>query len=240
MSITLAIKQYAKKSVTPLQFNFLKNYALAKSKDKNLEQSKFLKEELSIRLSHRVFDLLELPYGLPLNNSVKDVIKLYCQSFDKIKNSKIVHSDDVNNFADLLIEIKSKHRYLEENIAKGLLSLHKELDSNLINNNLINQELDKFFLSRIGIRTLITQNTEIVKYQNSIIKECKLVEIINDSINNVNLMADRIYESYPPIEIISNENISFSYIPSHIYYIMNEIIKNALVAQINSNKLVIP
>ena len=40
--------------------------------------------------------------------------------------------------------------------------MKNNLDNNLINFKKINYELDKFFLSRIGIRTLISQNHEII------------------------------------------------------------------------------
>ena len=67
-------------------------------------------EELSVRLSHRVFDLLKLPYGLPIVPEIKGVIDLYSSSFDRILESKKpTNSDDVENFTNLLEDIKNKH-----------------------------------------------------------------------------------------------------------------------------------
>jgi hypothetical protein len=63
MTISNLLKIYAKKNFTPLQINYLNNNGVTKNKGVILNQSKFLHEEISIRLSHRVFDLLELPYG---------------------------------------------------------------------------------------------------------------------------------------------------------------------------------
>ena len=124
MSINNLLKLYAKKNSTPLQLNFLKNYNKFSQKNRFLEQSKFLKEELSVRISHRVFDLLELPYGLPSIPSIKNVIDLYCVSFNRIQKMKINNDkNDIKEFTDLLSDIKSKHNHLEDSISKGLLFL---------------------------------------------------------------------------------------------------------------------
>ena len=235
MRINNLLKLYSKKHYTPLQLNFLKNYNKFNQKNKLLQQSKFLKEELSIRLSHRVFDLLELPYGLPLMPSIKEVISLYCSSFDKIQEARVNCKDDIVNFTDLLTDIKNNHDHLEESISKGLLLLNKELETNLINYDLINKELDKFFLSRISVRTLITQHTEIVYNNNSIIKDCNLKRILTHSIDDVKYICESIYDNKPNIKLLNNEDIIFPYIPSHIYYITSEILKNSCVAHFSKS-----
>ena len=79
------LKNYALKSNTPLQLKFLYDFGLRKNKKQIFEQSKFLREELSIRLSHRIFDLMKLPYGLPIISEIKSVINLYSKSFERIQ-----------------------------------------------------------------------------------------------------------------------------------------------------------
>ena len=235
MRINNLLKLYSKKHSTPLQLNFLKNYNKYNQKSKLLEQSKFLKEELSVRLCHRVFDLLELPYGLPLMPTIKEVIDLYNLSFNQIQETKVICDDDIANFTNILIGIKNNHNYLEDSISKGLILLNKELETSLINYDLINKELDKFFLSRISIRTLITQHTEIVNNNNSIIKDCNLKDILKHSIDDVKYICERIYGDTPNIKLLNDEDIIFPYIPSHIYYITNEILKNSCVAHFSKS-----
>ena len=77
-------------------------------------------------------------------------IDLYCSSFNKIQNTKVNCENDITKFTNILIDIKNNHDHLEDSISKGLLLLNKEVDSSLINYDLINKELDKFFLSRIS------------------------------------------------------------------------------------------
>ena len=236
MTITNLLKVYAKKKFTPLQINFLNNTNVIKSKSLLLNQSKFLHEEISIRLSHRVFDLLKLPYGIPLIDPVKNVIDLYSESFERIQQNKINNYNDVNKLTILLNDIKDKHNNLEDKISQGINILKESLDNSLINYNLINNELDKFFLSRISIRTLITQNNEIVNNNNSLIKDCNLSEIIINSVDDVNYICNNVYGSTQDIEVLNNKEIIFPYLPSHIYYILNEILKNSCVAHFKDCK----
>ena len=233
MSIINLLKVYSKKKHTPLQIKFLNNN-FKKTNRYLLYQSKFLHEEISIRLSHRVFDLLKLPYGLPLIDPIKNVIDLYSDSFERIQKKKVNNYEDVINLSILLNDIKNKHNNLEHEIYKGINILENSIDNSFINYEIINNELDKFFLSRISIRTLITQNNEIVNNNNSLIKNCNLKKIINDSIDDIIYQCDNIYGDSPDIEVLNNKEIFFPYIPSHIYYILTEILKNSCVAHFNN------
>ena len=127
MTINNILKLYACKSFTPLQINFLNDYSKLKTASKIVHQTKFLHEEISIRLSHRVFDLLKLPYGLPLLKPIKNVIDLYCESFNRIQREKINCENDAKHFCHLLKDIKYKHNNLEENISKALENINKML-----------------------------------------------------------------------------------------------------------------
>jgi hypothetical protein len=140
------------------------------------------------------------------------MVDLYCSSFERIQSCKVSKDEDVKSLSTLLLDIKDKHSNLENEISKGLNILKSNLDSSLLNYNLINTELDKFFLSRISIRTLITQNSEILK-NNSLIKDCNLKKIIDDSCENVNYICDEIYDKKPNIEIKNNKEIILPYIP---------------------------
>ena len=66
MHLSHQLKLYVRKLKTPLQINLLKYYGNNITESNIIKQSLFLKEELMIRLSHRVFDLYKLPMDYPL------------------------------------------------------------------------------------------------------------------------------------------------------------------------------
>jgi len=225
---------YSKKKVTPLTINFLYVQGNTKSVRNIVEQSRFLHKELSIRLSHRVIDLIRLPYGLSDIPNIKDVIGLYSDSFSRIQNSNIPESiSDIDKFTSLLEDIKKAHINVEHDIFIGLNKLNNDsIDYNIINNN-----LDKFFSSRIGIRMLISQQVSVVNNNGSIIERCDTLDVITNAIQSVQLMATELYGRTPKINVYMENNIYFSYIPSNMTYIMVEILKNAVVSHQTNNIL---
>ena len=84
MILSNLLKRYAKKKETQIQLKYLykqKNINILNNKSYKKDQSIFLHNELSIRLSHRIFDLMKLPYGLPTIPEINNVIDLYYNSF---------------------------------------------------------------------------------------------------------------------------------------------------------------
>ena len=222
------LQNYLKKQATPIKLNYLKLY----NSDKYFSQTYFLKNELPIRLSHRVYNLIKLPYGLPQIPEIKNIIELYIDSFDRITKFNLTKISDIDNFTKLLQDIKDKHTNLEHSISHGI----QKLDNySLIDLSILNTELDNFFLSRIGIRTLITQQIEMVNNNKGLISDCNIYNIIQDTIYDVKYMTNRIYCDEPLIELQGDKHINIPYISSHLYYIILEILKNAVIAHFTNN-----
>ena len=237
MKVSNILRNLVKKHETPLQLRYLYDFGNKRNSINKINQTKFLYKELSIRMSHRLFDLLKLPYGLPMVADIKSVINLYSSSISIINSQKIPQNlNEVIHFTNILEKIKYRHTNLEIKIADGL----KSLDTELIDNHLIDKELNNFFLSRISIRTLISQQIETIKYDGNIFKKCNIVQILNDVINDIDLNCQYVGIIKPKIIInYSNKNSTVINVCSNIYYIFNEIIKNAIVAH-NKNNIKLP
>jgi len=235
-NISGLLQSFSKKKITPLQRKFIYGLGHINSSKNIIEHSKFLHNELSIRLSQRVYNLYNLPYGLPLVPEIKNVINLYSESFNKIQSTPIPEcSSSVEDFTHVINEIKISHNLLEEIIGNGL----QNLSNPFIDYDLINFELNNFFMSRIGIRTLISQQVEKILHNKSIIHECNIGAIMEDSIKTVQDMA-KIHghtEIPPPIYLTDNSKNTIDYIPGHLFYIFTEVLKNSVVAHNSVNKL---
>ena len=230
-SIINIIKKNIQKSSNPIKI--IKSYYQPITDQYLLSQSIFLKKELEIRLSHRVNDLINLPYGLPHTNEISNLTDAYVSSLTNITDlSPITNNTDVKNFTKILEQIRDRHSNAEFQVSKGIQKI-KYFD--LINNKILNKNLDKFFIERIGVRTLIGQQLLSSTHKEHLVKKCNIKTIITDVVNDINISCDRIYHDYANINISVDSDINILYIPSHIYYIVSEITKNSVIAHFNNN-----
>ena len=74
------------------------------------------------------------------------------RSFPEIKNM-----DDEKEFTEMIKAIKVRHNNVVPTMALGVQQLKKSMDPKVVNEdgNEIHQFLDRFYMSRIGIRMLI-------------------------------------------------------------------------------------
>ena len=122
MILSKLLRRYAKKKESPIQLKYLYENSYNNKKDiiQYKNQSLFLYNELSIRLSHRIFDLMKLPYGLPLIPEIKVVIDLYNESFLRIQqHKKPKNENEIISFTELLNDIKYKHNHVDNYISDG-------------------------------------------------------------------------------------------------------------------------
>lgn len=235
-NISCQLQHFAKKTITPLKIEFIHGLGQKRSSKNIIEQSRFLHNELSIRLSHRVYNLFNLPYGLPLVPEITKVINLYGDSFDKIQETPLpICYSSAESFTYIIKEIKDSHNLLEEIIGNAL----QNIPDPFVDYSLINRELDDFFMSRIGIRTLISQQVESVLYGGSIISDCDVSDIMKCAIKDVQGMAmiKSRSEIPPRITLINSSKNTMRYIPSHLYYIFIEVLKNSVVAHQSINEV---
>ena len=208
-----------------------------------IEKSKLLylvpniKKELEIRISHRIYDLDTLPYGFSNIPQIVNVKKLYIESFNTINNNKysIIDSHELlNEFIYDIENIKNNHLTISKDIGTALQFNKNEL-TNTIKSHHINTILDKFYSSRIGIRTLITYLIDLNNGNNLVNYSCKPYNIINDSIIDAKNICMLTYGYSSDVELYLDNKFSFTYIDSHLYYIFFEILKNSMEANIKNN-----
>lgn len=230
------IKNNIKKPSTPLKI--IKSYHQPINNKHLITQSNFLKKELEIRLSHRIRDLINLPYGLPHTIEISQLTDSYITSLSEVNKFSLVNnSNNVEDFTKLLLTMRDRHANAEMLVSSGIQKIKY---FSLIDNKTLNNHLDKFFIERIGVRTLIGQQITSVKYGQNIVKNCYIKNIVQDSIEDINMSCDRIYNDTPNINVNIEEDINILYIPHHIYYIVNEITKNSVIAHFNNQREDIP
>ena len=100
--------------------------------------------------------------------------------------------------------------------------------------------LDTFYLSRIGIRTLIAQHLALQAdnpgFTGLIQHDMKPVSVIQAAVDDAAFMCHRTFGEAPDVGIYTrDESFGFPYIPSHLHHIVFELMKNSMRAVIEQH-----
>lgn len=249
------MQQLRKLSPRPLSVSNLLNFAERTGSEAS--SNKFLRKELPVRLANMLYELANLPEQLLHQPSAQDIIKNYSLSFAEIiKFENYSGDDDYEIFTQTLETVVFRHEQTVETMAHALIEYRieaghaatEELDRQLT------RFLDRFFMSRIGIRLLINQHITLFARYNRLKthllgtfdKQTNIREVIEEAYFSAAQLCDRNYMDCPEKTITVANNTSLAgesameicYVPNHLHYICYELFKNAQRATMeNSEKL---
>lgn len=122
-------------------------------------------------------------------------------------------------------------------VAQGILEYKEYLNSPLIDTE-VQQFLDRFYMSRIGIRMLIGQHVALYRgpstknYVGVICTKTNIREVAQDAIDNAKFICEDHYGLFkaPEVHMFCPGDIEFMYVPSHLSHMIFELLKNSLRA----------
>lgn len=205
-----------------------------------LESAQWLHRELPVRLAHRVRELGELPYGLASMPSVASVRNMYQHSFAEILSCPAPNTRTrEQEFSTLLENIRHRHDDVVMLIAKGVLELKEDCGRG--GGDLeIRSFLDRFYMSRIGIRVLMSHHLALGNktegFAGIINTRCSPALLARDAADATRSLAYQHYGEAPDIEIRGNTDLAFPYIDRHLFLCLFELLKNSLRATIETHR----
>lgn len=206
----------------------------------------FLRNELLVRLGNIIKEIEHLPQRLLLMPSANAVRQTYEGIFESLLPFESSVSEKYNKvvsakFNLCLNEILEKDADTIKTLAEGLLEYHNAYKVDCATEAMIQYFLDRFYISRISIRLLMSQHVALFDAKTSpektdrivgmIDTECNLLEVITDAYSAAKFLCEHNYQTAPELKLEADKNpIAIAYIASHIHYIMFELFKNAMRA----------
>ncbi|KIR27220.1 pyruvate dehydrogenase kinase [Cryptococcus deuterogattii 99/473] len=140
-------------------------------------------------------------------------------------------------FTHLLENIKKRHDPTVTTVAQGVLEWKKKRKAGRIGVP-IQEWLDRFYMSRIGIRFLIGQHIALntlqphPDYVGIICTRANVHDICHEAIENARYVCEEHYGLFkgPPIQLLCPKDLTFPYVPGHLSHICFELLKNSLRA----------
>jgi pyruvate dehydrogenase kinase 2/3/4 len=210
----------------------------------------FLRHELPIRLSHRILDLERVPLMKEMA-SVKQVRDLYVTSLQELTSvdKQISTLQEEEAFAQILESIYERHASVLVQMARGAFELRAAIrkgtlsqkGKSVVDFDTMDEThafLDRFYISRIGIRVLIGQylalrQPPVENYIGLICLKTSPYEIVKRAIDDAAFMCTRKYGDAPEVIITGRLDLTFPYVPTHLHYIMLELLKNSMRATVD-------
>jgi pyruvate dehydrogenase kinase 2/3/4 len=230
-----------------------------------IQVASFIRREMPIRLAHRINDLDRVPLMRHMP-SVQRVKEIYINSFlELIDQPAIRTKDDENDFAITLQNLYQNHSNVLIQMAQGAYELREAIRrgdfpatafAGLSSNNYVGENgrgdvefarmkkchefLDRFYMSRIGIRILAGQylalrGPPLRNYIGMICLQTSPYEIVRHATHDATLMCTRKYGDAPQVDIKGRLDLTFPYMPTHLHYILLELLKNAMRATMETN-----
>jgi pyruvate dehydrogenase kinase 2/3/4 len=147
-------------------------------------------------------------------------------------------------FAQTLHTIKRRHDSVVTTMAQGILEYKRKRQRMQIDNN-IQSFLDRFYMSRIGIRMLIGQHIALTDqshhrdptYVGIICTKTNVRDLAQEAIENARFVCEDHYGLFeaPKIQLVCNPDLNFMYVPGHLSHMLFETLKNSLRAVVEAH-----
>lgn len=153
-------------------------------------------------------------------------------------------NDYNTRFGATLEKIKRRHDSVVTTVAQGILEYKRKRQRMQIDSN-IQGFLDRFYMSRIGIRMLIGQHVALTdqrtqsdpNYVGIICTKTNVRDLAQEAIENARFVCEDHYGLFdaPKVQLVCSPDLHFMYVPGHLSHMLFETLKNSLRAVVEKH-----
>jgi pyruvate dehydrogenase kinase 2/3/4 len=231
-----AIRHLASQAATPISLRDLYTYGCSSSPAQQLRNAQFLHRELPIRMAQRVAELQQLPYGLSEQRDVRDVLDWYTEYTRVMALAPRPETEqETEAFTKICAYVLQDHQSVVEALSMGVLQLRRKKSRKewtLIKSE-VDAVLDRFYMARIGLRFLlehhVSSSRAYRKQGRSGIIESEMSPLLvaEQAAAQAQGLCTHHLGDCPPVEFHCPENLTLTYVPMHLHYMLFEVLKNA-------------
>ncbi|KAF8460665.1 branched-chain alpha-ketoacid dehydrogenase [Kalaharituber pfeilii] len=221
-----------------------------------LNSANYVRTELPIRIAHRIRDMQKLPYVVVTNPHMSHVYDLYYKAFETLRKVPEVKTiEDNDKLCNIIKKALKEHLTVIPNLAMGVLECRHLLPASEID-----KFMNKLLRSRISRRVIAEQHLALTETFNSpfhfpnvspfqqpsshpdfvgeVFLRCNAKDVVERCGNLAQDLAREAYGSQsvlPEIEIEGHTDTTFPYIPSHLEYMIGELLRNSIQATVETH-----
>lgn len=217
---------------------------------------KHLVQEILVRLSHLISEIRQFPAELQEQEEYQGVVRDYLLTYSEVLpfETKEPSTTSLSEGVERLKEAKERHSNVVPTMAAACIAMRKKYGLNLEENECaltqtVQYCLDRLYLSRISLNMLTNQHlmvyghvaTRLPGQIGVIHPHTDVEEIVKHAFHNAAFLCEQCYLHAPSLEIKShnitkpNTKVTVTHIPSHIYHMTFEVMKNAMQATVETH-----
>ncbi|KAL9587679.1 MAG: hypothetical protein Q9203_003430 [Teloschistes exilis] len=213
----------------------------------------FILSLLPIRLAHRIQALRNLPFIVVSNPHIARIYNNYVHSLSTLlpyQERRITNLQDEIQFTEVMADLVQTHSNTIPILARGFLECRKYISAGDVT-----RFLDEHLRTRIGTRLIAEQHIALhlssqphnrgvstpqepghSSYIGVIDTALRPAEIIRDCEAFVGEICELKYGVRPTVVINGQQDTSLTHVPTHLEYIITELLKNAFRATVENGK----
>ncbi|KAJ3116031.1 hypothetical protein HDU96_010569 [Phlyctochytrium bullatum] len=237
------LERYAARETKRVTLRQLTVFGRSLNEEKLIRSGNYVREELPVRLAHRIRDFQHLPFIVGTNPHIEELYALYWEAFERFRTFKEIRTlEDNREFCELVEKMLSTHLVAIPKLALGIAEVAPHMSA---------AAADRFFnemlRSRIGRRVLAEQHITLSAVFDGreaqedgwigiVNTRCRADEVVERCASlaarlfvqsHQGLPADRRCDP-PAVTLDGHASALFTYIPDHIEYIVFEILRNSM------------
>ena len=254
------LDEWVLREARPISLRQLTVFGRTLTESRLLSSANYVREELPTRIAHRLRNMQTLPYSAFTNPHMSYVYELYYTAFERFRKVPYVRTvEDNDKFCEIVKRTLNEHVPVIRRLAMGILEIQDSLSS---------EECDRvvttLLRSRISRRVIAEQHLALTDTFHSpwhfpdsktpglgpeddsvgeIFLRCNVKETIEKCAKTARELSSRAYGPHvtiPEIVLIGNLDPTFPYIPSHLEYMIGELLRNSIQAVVEQRGLAQP
>lgn len=244
------LDDWVQREARPISLRQLTFFGRTLTESRLISSANYVRLELPTRLAHRLRNMQTLPYSALTNSHISFVYELYYSAFERLRKvPEITSVDDNDRFCEIVQSCLREHLSVIPRLAMGVIE---------IQNAISGEECDRFMTtllrSRISRRVIAEQHLALTEtfhapwhFPNSnksmvapeddfvgeIFLRCNAKEIVEQCASTARDLMSKAYGpsvAIPEVVVKGHLNTTFPYIPSHIEYMIGELLRNSMQA----------
>ncbi|EWC45002.1 hypothetical protein DRE_06282 [Drechslerella stenobrocha 248] len=253
---SFALEEHVARDARPISLRQLTFYGRNLTLDRLLDSANYVRTELPTRLAHRIRDMQRLPYVVVTNPNVSKVYEKYYNSFELLrKTPEITTSEGNDEFCQLIRRMLTENLSVIPDLAIGALEcrdfvpaaeldsfLRTMLKSRISRRTIAEQHValtdtynSPFFFPHVPQNGVSRDHTNGADFVGEVFLKCNAREVVEKCgklCQYLSRQANGPDSPVPEIIIDGHPEATFPYIPSHLEYIIGELLRNSIQATI--------